>query len=222
MVNRCFPLPARTAITALALACCAPPQARAWNYLGVGGAWHEIKGDFDDTLLLSGEDAVYDIPTMDPGSGMRFVLGAGGELAFELSYAQSRHDAPGLLRPEGYPTTYHVVGLDLVARTGMGERLTAGHGQVYIRFGLALTRLRMNASGYDASPVPFDAEYKGAGFTLGAGFELKAPGRLRPFVEYDYRWMGYSSVLSRGKDIEIGDPVSGNGTALYAGLAWWR
>ena len=188
-------------------------------YLGVGWIHNEVKGEFTDELVLSGADAVYDVPRVDPGDGLRYVLGGGGDaVAFELSYALSRHRAPGVLRPDGYPTKYHLVGVDMLIGTRIGRSLTAGRGEIYARLGVAGAWLRLDGSGYDSSPVPFDVQYNGGSFTLGSGFVLRASPMLHPYVEWDYRFTGFNSVNSRGKDIELDERLGGSGPSIMAGL----
>lgn len=209
------------AIGSLAAITVAPTSAVAGAYLGGGLAWHQIRGEFDDTLLLAGADALYDVPNVDPGMGPRFVLGFGEGVAFELSYARTRHSAPGLLRPDGYSTLHHVLGMDLVGRTHWGERITAGRARLFTRLGLAIVRLRLDDSGYDLSPQPFDVEYEGGGFTLGGGGELTLHPKLRATLEIDYRFVRYHHALSRGDELELEDSLTGNGAAAHVGIQWW-
>ncbi|NOT34804.1 MAG: hypothetical protein HOP12_11620 [Candidatus Eisenbacteria bacterium] len=191
----------------------------AWSYIGIGWIRNQVDGDFDDDTVLIGADAIYDVPTIDPGDGLRFVLGGGSDkVSGELSYALTHHRAPGALRPDGYPTKLHYASIDLLIGTGLGKSLTSGRGQFYVRVGITAARLRLDGGAYDLSATPFDVEYQGGGFTFGSGFELRFPAGVRPYVEYDYRLVSYGSVLAPRDNIEIEDSVSGRGPSICAGI----
>ncbi len=202
------------------LVCSARPLCAA-AYIGAGWARQEIGGEFDDTLVLVGVDAIYDIPTIDPGDGLRFVFGFGRESAgVEFSYTTSDHKAPGDLNPSGYDAEYHVYDVHLVGRVKLLKSLTRERARLYFRLGFAVTSLAINGSAYDLTATPFDPVYHGSGFALGSGFEFKLPLGLTPYAEVDYRWIGYGSVSARGQDIDIDDKVSGKGPSFYLGVTW--
>lgn len=207
-------------VVALFLAGLWADVAAAWPYFGVGLTRNEVNGEFDDSVILIGPGAVFDVPTVDPGFGPRFVLGWGrGSGSFEFSYTRSEHKAPGALNPEGYDAEYHLFGFDFVGRTGWGKSLTADKGQAYLRLGIATATLRLDQSGFDTAL--FDVEYLGAGFTTGLGFEVRLPRRFNAYGEYDYRFNTFNHVQSRGaEEIEIEDSLRGWGPSMLAGLNW--
>ncbi len=206
------------AATAIAAVCCVATSAQA--YFGAAWVRHDIRGDFDDQSALVGADAVYDLPTIDPGTGVRYCFGGGRDARIELSYAITHHSAPGDLRPDGYATRYQVYALDLAFNTGIARKLTKDHARVILRFGGALTRLKLAESGYDINLETFDATYSGGGFTAGAGLEFVLPGGFQPHIDYSYNLTGYSSVNARDDSIDIKDRVSGKGPSLVAGFTW--
>jgi opacity protein-like surface antigen len=198
-----------------------PGSAEAITSLSVDWARQAVKGDFDDTIILVGPDAIYDIPRIDPGDGIRFGIGWGlPEFEFEVTYATTTHKAPGALRPDGYDTHYHQIGLDLVPHTGILRGPTGGLANVYLRIGGSFASLRIRESAADLVPSLFTPSYNGIGLTLGAGVEMQLLPGLYPRLEYTYRVMRFPSVESQGKTIKLEDRLSGSGSAVYAGMRW--
>ena len=183
-------------------------------YIGFNIPFNNIGGDFNgDTFLTDGFQVIL-IPEVESSSGLGISVGGRfSELAFELNYLSSTHDAT-FLGAKG-EADYNMVNLDFKYYYSADKRF-----QPNLLFGLCVPWLVVKDGSSDGVDVG-DATFQGFGLNIGGGIAYYINPRVSISGGVIYRWISYHSAEGvSGGSQQLDDNLDGSGIDFNVGITY--
>ena len=202
----------------------APLVAQHRKFLEVSRHTIDIDAEFDDTIVLTAPDIVFNIPALEKVDGLGFAFGwMGMDNTFAMSLSHIRAN----------PRTTSVYGDTTAALRLYGFDLFvypfASQGSFSIspsiRLGTAITHLKIPGSVTDGVTVG-DASYTKPAFNLGLGGIVRIANAFHITADYTRRYTKFSRANGLDEKVRIEDGLSATNDVLRVGvgvyLPWGR
>jgi hypothetical protein len=176
----------------------------------------DIGGEFNDSLILSTQGEVINVPEVQRACGFGIAAGwlaEAGRGGFSAFYFRANPPTTSVI--QDHDSHFKIWGLDLFAAIRpQGTEVIAP----MVSFGFSFPSLKIDESATDGVSVE-DANYDGYAYSVGGGAHLHI-GRLGHItLEYRHRWMRFTGVEATQDRIKIDGNLNATAGFLKIGAS---
>jgi hypothetical protein len=195
-----------------------PGYVKNGLYVGALATYNIMTGDFDDSTFLVSSSAIYDVPNVDSGPGLGFILGCRAERgAIELGYQRSVHTTHSSFADIGESTaTYNVIDFNVKLDVLRGVDFLARHRiKPYVLFGVGIPWLTIQDSATHGYSLE-DETFVGFDLAVGTGVAYYFHPQWAITGGLLYRWNWFGSVDGS----TIADSLKEHALGITVGIAY--
>ena len=190
--------------------------AQSRNFIEVSRHTIDIDAEFDDTIVLTSPDLVFNIPALEKVDGLGLGFGwmaVDNTFAMSFSHVRANPRATSVLGDT--TAALRLYGLDMfVYPFAKGGNFNISP---LIRLGTALTNLKIPGSVTDGATLG-DATYRVLGFNLGLGGIVRIANTFHITADYTRRFTKFRTARGLDESVGIEDGLSATSDVLRIGL----